>query len=117
MYAKCGSIDDAWRVFNRMPTQDVVSWSVMILGHVKVWASTKGIGTILRNAAALEEGRKALKQIIQNGYGSDVFVGNRLVDMYTECGSIEDAWKVFNSMSSHNMVAWDTMILAHVKCG
>ncbi|CAK9875535.1 unnamed protein product [Sphagnum jensenii] len=50
MYAKCGSIDDAWRVFNRMPTQDVVSWSVMILGHVKVWASTKGIGTILRNA-------------------------------------------------------------------
>jgi pentatricopeptide repeat protein len=50
MYTKCGSIDDAWRVFNRMPTQDVVSWSAMILGHVEVWASTKGIGTILRNA-------------------------------------------------------------------
>jgi hypothetical protein len=31
--------------------------------------------------AALEEGRKAHKQIIQNGYESDVFVGNRLVDM------------------------------------
>jgi hypothetical protein len=34
--------------------------------------------------AALEEGRKAHKQIIQNGYESDVFVGNRLVHMYTK---------------------------------
>ncbi len=67
--------------------------------------------------AALEEGRKAHKQIIQYGDESDVFVGNRLVDMYTECGSIEDAWRVFNSMSSHNMVAGGTMILAHAKCG
>jgi pentatricopeptide repeat protein len=35
MYAKCGSIDDAWRVLNKMPARDVVSWTVMILGHVK----------------------------------------------------------------------------------
>ncbi len=31
MYAKCGSIEYAWRVFNKMPFRDVV----MILGHVK----------------------------------------------------------------------------------
>jgi pentatricopeptide repeat protein len=31
MYAKCGRIEDAWRVFNKMPSQNVVTWSPMIL--------------------------------------------------------------------------------------
>jgi pentatricopeptide repeat protein len=35
MYAKCGSMDDAQRVFSKMPSRDVVTWNAMILGHVK----------------------------------------------------------------------------------
>jgi pentatricopeptide repeat protein len=35
MYAKCGNIEDAWRVFNKMPLRNVVTWNVMVLGHVK----------------------------------------------------------------------------------
>jgi pentatricopeptide repeat protein len=31
MYAKCGSLEDVWRVFNKMPSCDVVSW-IAILG-------------------------------------------------------------------------------------
>jgi len=34
-YAKCGSIEDVWRVFNKMLSQDVVTWIAMILGLVK----------------------------------------------------------------------------------
>ncbi len=34
-YAKCGSIEDVWRVFNKMLSQDVVTWTAMILGLVK----------------------------------------------------------------------------------
>jgi hypothetical protein len=30
-----GSIEDAWPVFKKMPFQDVVTWTAMILGHVK----------------------------------------------------------------------------------
>jgi hypothetical protein len=30
-----GSIEDAWPVFTKMPFQDVVTWTTMILGHVK----------------------------------------------------------------------------------
>jgi pentatricopeptide repeat protein len=35
MYAKCGSMHSACRVFNKMPTQDLVTWNAMIFGHVK----------------------------------------------------------------------------------
>ncbi len=45
------------------------------------------------------------------------FVGNSLVDMYAKCGSVEDAWRVFNTMSSRNVVCWNAMLLAHVNCG
>jgi pentatricopeptide repeat protein len=31
MYAKCGNIEDALRVFNKLLSRDVVTWSAMIL--------------------------------------------------------------------------------------
>jgi pentatricopeptide repeat protein len=33
MYAKCGSMEDAWRVFNKMPSCNVVSWNIMLGGY------------------------------------------------------------------------------------
>ncbi len=44
MYAKCGSTEDAWRVFNKMPSENVVTWSTMILGHVKCGEGQKALG-------------------------------------------------------------------------
>jgi len=32
MYAKCGSMEDAQRVFNEMPSHNVVSWTTMLQG-------------------------------------------------------------------------------------
>jgi pentatricopeptide repeat protein len=43
MYAKCGSTEDVWRVFNRIPSQDVVTWNTMILGHVKCRQGQKAL--------------------------------------------------------------------------
>jgi pentatricopeptide repeat domain-containing protein 1 len=112
MYAKCGSMDDACRVFDKMVSRDVVSWTVMMLGHVKCGQGQKALGLfrqmqqegVLPNAVtfmvvlnacasvvALEEGRRVHEQIIQSSCESDVFVGNSLIDMYAKCGSMEDA--------------------------
>ncbi len=45
MYAKCGSIEGAWRVFNKMaPSQNAVTWNAMIL------PSVEGTGNISTNA-------------------------------------------------------------------
>jgi pentatricopeptide repeat protein len=32
MYAKCGSMEDAWRVFNKMPSRNVVVWNAILGG-------------------------------------------------------------------------------------
>jgi pentatricopeptide repeat protein len=131
MYAKCGSIEDAWIVFNKMSSRDVVTWNAMILEHVKCGQGQKALQlfqqmqqenmqpdsvtfvAVLNACAsigALKEGRCAHAEIIQSGCESHVFVGNSLVDMYTKCGSIEDAWIVFNKMSSQDVVTWNAIL-------
>ncbi len=137
MYAKCGSIEEAWKVFNKMPSRDVVTWNAMVLGHVKCGQGQKalelfrqmqregvqpssvtfvGVLKACASVVAIEEGRCVHQKIIQSGLDSNVFVGSSLVDMYAKCGSIEEAWKVFNKMPSRNVVTWTTMILGHVQC-
>jgi pentatricopeptide repeat protein len=97
MYPKCGSIEDAWRVFNKMPSQNVVTWSTMIFGHVKCGQGQKALGLfqqmqqegvqpdsvtfvgVLKACAsmvAIEEGRCVHRDIIQRGMESYVFVGS-----------------------------------------
>ncbi|KAH8964129.1 hypothetical protein BDL97_04G048000 [Sphagnum fallax] len=138
MYAKCGTMEDAQSVFNKMLHRDVVTWTAMILGHVKCGEGRKalelfrkmqaegvgpdsftfvGVLNACASLVALEEGRSIHEQIVRSGFESVTFVGNSLVDMYTKCGSIEDAWRVFNKMSSRNVVCWNALLLGHVKCG
>ena len=35
MYAKCGALQKAHKVFDELPKQDVVAWSVLISGYVE----------------------------------------------------------------------------------
>jgi pentatricopeptide repeat protein len=43
MYARCGSMEDAHRVFNKMPSYDVVNQTVLILGFVICGQGAEGI--------------------------------------------------------------------------
>ncbi|KAJ7542616.1 hypothetical protein O6H91_09G003200 [Diphasiastrum complanatum] len=131
MYVKCGSVQDAHRVFKEMPRRNVVSWSAMIMGYVKLgqgrqalklfrWMQHEQVKpdklaflavlSACASAAALEEGKFVHRLVIQRQLQSDLHVGSSLVDMYSKCGSIEDARKVFDSMPTCNVVAWTSMI-------
>jgi pentatricopeptide repeat protein len=57
----------------------------------------------------LEEGRRVHQQIIESGFESNAFVGSSLVDMYAKCGSIEDAWRVFDKMLTHDVFSWNAI--------
>jgi pentatricopeptide repeat protein len=107
MYVKCGSMEDAFKVFHSMPAHDVVVWNVMILGYVKYGQGQKAlalyeemqhegvkpnsvtfVGAINACASiiALEQARHIHKQIIDCGCESNLFVGSSLVDMYAKMG-------------------------------
>jgi hypothetical protein len=96
MYAKSGIMQDPRRVFNKMPSQDVVTSTAMILGHVQCGQGQMaleqfqqmqqegvqsdsvtfvGFLNACSSVVAFEEGWYVHQQIIQSGLESDVFVG------------------------------------------
>jgi pentatricopeptide repeat protein len=131
MYAKCGNMNDASRVFNQMPSRDVVSWNVMILGHVKCGQSQKALELFRQmqcegvppsyvtfmwvlnacgNVVALDEGRWAHTQILDVGCEDNMFVASSLVNVYAKCRSMDNEWRVFNKMASHDVVSWNALL-------
>ncbi|KAH8968158.1 hypothetical protein BDL97_03G115500 [Sphagnum fallax] len=83
-----------------MQQEDVQPDSVSFMGVLNACASV----------VALEQGRCAHEQIIESGWDLDVFVQKSLVDMYAKCGSLEDAWRVFDKMPSHDVVSWNSIL-------
>eukprot|EP01018_Ginkgo_biloba_P000686 Gb_34816 [translate_table: standard] len=140
MYAKCGNIENARKVFDELPKRDDISWNAMLVGYAQnrhgedaltlfsqmrcarakldqvSFASILGVCASL---AALEQGKQVHALIIVTGFKSDVFVGNSLISMYIECESIENAREVFDKMVERNAASWIAMVAgyAHGSCG
>jgi pentatricopeptide repeat protein len=138
MYANCKSTGSSRQVFNRIPDRDMVLWNTSIAGYVRngcdeeAWKlfcqmqrentgmSTFTFASVLRACAglvALEQGEQAHAHIIKAGFEFDIFVGSSLVDMYSKCGHIQNARKLFDTMPKRDVVSWTAMILGYAQNG
>lgn len=89
MYAKCGSVDLARKVFERTPDKDVVVWSAMIVGY----------GLHGRGQQAIDLFH-AMKQA--GAHPNDVtFVG--LLTACNHSGLVEEGWELFHSMREYGI--------------
>eukprot|EP01018_Ginkgo_biloba_P022102 Gb_10152 [translate_table: standard] len=138
MYAKCGCIEDARYVFDRMPTLDVVLWTAMIVGYTQNEHGEKALKLFCEmqwtdiipnpytfasvfsacaNLAALAHGQQVHANVIKTGFESYNSVQTGLVSMYAKCRKIEDAHKVFDKMSEQSVVSWTAMISGYAQNG
>ena len=136
LYAVCGVIKAVQKLFDGSPQRDLVSWTTLIQGYVKMGLLREGVATffemcdsnlrademtlvIVLSACSklgdLELGQKIHDYMRDNEVNSDVFVGNALVNMYLNCGDADFACKLFDEMPFRNVVSWNSMIsgLAH----
>ncbi|XP_071698543.1 pentatricopeptide repeat-containing protein At4g32450, mitochondrial-like [Rutidosis leptorrhynchoides] len=68
---------------------------------------------------SLEQGRKVHESLVRSLSSSsiDVWIFNKILDMYAKCGSVEDALKVFDKTSLRSVTCWDTMITLFARNG
>lgn len=133
LYAKCGEVELADTVFFGMPDKNDVSWNALLNGYahrgdgeevLKLFSrmtecemkfSKFTLSTVLKgcaNSRNLREGKVLHSLVIRNGCELDEFLGCSLVDMYSKCGAIYDAQKVFNRIKDPDIVTWSAMIAA-----
>ncbi|XP_017437066.1 pentatricopeptide repeat-containing protein At4g33990 isoform X2 [Vigna angularis] len=132
MYAKLGLIDCARAVFEQLPRRDVISWNTLITGYAQNGLASEAIDaynmmgecrTIIPNQGtwvsilpayshigALQQGMKIHGRLIKNSLYLDVFVATCLIDMYGECGKLEDAMSLFYEIPRETSVPWNAII-------
>lgn len=139
MYAKCGHLKFARRVFNSLTERDSVSWTSIIYGaaHFGLGEEALQLFSQMRDALVnvdefaiatvlgvclsqnnLSIGEQLHAHTIKTGMESFVPVGNALVTMYAKCGgNIQKAYCEFEFMPRRNIISWTAMITAFSQNG
>lgn len=141
-YARCGDMEGALEMFRAMPARNVISWTTMISGYSQSGQYQKALDTFLEmerekgvrpnevtiasvltacaNLGALEIGQRIEGYAREKGYFANMFVCNAILEMYSRCGSIDRAQRVFDEIGRRRDVcSWNSMIMGlavHGKC-
>lgn len=133
-YARCGDMEGALEMFRAMPARNVISWTTMISGYSQIGQYQKALDTFLEmerekgvrpnevtiasvlpacaNLGALEFGQRIEGYARERGYFANMFVCNAILEMYSRCGSIDRAQRVFDEIGSRRDVcSWNSMIM------
>lgn len=138
LYTKCGDADDARRVFQKMPKNDVVPWTLMVSRYAQSDRCEEALdmfcqmrqafvapnqftyASVLQACATMESlvlGMQIHCHVVKVGLDSDVFVSNALMDVYAKCGKIENSMDLFVESANRSDVSWNTMIVGYVQLG
>uniref|UniRef100_A0A2N9IZ22 DYW domain-containing protein n=1 Tax=Fagus sylvatica TaxID=28930 RepID=A0A2N9IZ22_FAGSY len=133
MYAKCGEIKLARKLFDEMPEKNVVSWSGMIYGYAQLGEDEEALRlfkqalfvnldvndftftSVIRvcgNSTLLQLGKQIHGLCFKTSFDSSAFVGSSLVSLYSKCGDIEGAYRVFDDIPVRNLGMWNAMLIA-----
>ena len=131
MYSKCGYCVDAVKVFNEMPTRNLVSWGALIAGFVQCNRCNKALEvfqemiiqgfepnqslvtsalTACAQLGALDQGRWLHRYIDRNKLELNLKLGTALIDMHSKCGSVDEALFVFEKLPAKDVYSWTAMI-------
>ncbi|KAI7994979.1 Pentatricopeptide repeat-containing protein [Camellia lanceoleosa] len=134
MYAKCGCLNNAQRVFDLMENCDLVVWNTMITGYAQndyeeealelfyqmlyegFYPNETSYSSVLKASAVMSDlavGRCFHAKTLKHGFLSDVYVGTALVDMYSKCMDMKNAERAFLEMKKRNLVTYNVLITGY----
>ncbi|XVF29432.1 hypothetical protein REPUB_Repub15cG0120500 [Reevesia pubescens] len=131
MYAKCGDIVSARRVFEMVDEKCIFLWTSMIAAYTQHGYSPEALDLFKRllrtglkpneatvssilsacaDLGSLSMGKEIEHYVKLNGLASNRQVQTSLIHMFCKCGSIEKAEEVFAGVSHRDLAVWSSMI-------
>ncbi|KAL6843859.1 hypothetical protein ACP4OV_026430 [Aristida adscensionis] len=139
MYSRCGSVQTAFDVFDKLPEKDIVSWNTMVTALVQNDFDLEGLLLVYQmqksgfaadsvtltavlsaasNTGDLQIGKQAHGYLIRHGIEGEG-LESYLIDMYAKSGRIEVAQRVFDGYGNEERdeVTWNAMIAGYTQSG
>uniref|UniRef100_A0A2N9GXV2 Uncharacterized protein n=1 Tax=Fagus sylvatica TaxID=28930 RepID=A0A2N9GXV2_FAGSY len=137
-FSQIGDIEKARKFFDQMPEQNVITWNSMLSTYTQhgFWEEGLKLYTLMRregvkpdwitfatsisacaDLAILKLGIQIVSQAEKLGFGSNVSVANSVVTMYSRCGRIEEAQKVFDLIHEKNLISWNAIMAGYAQNG
>lgn len=137
-YAKNGDVYAARLVFDEAPSKDRGIWGAMISGYVqnncfkeglKLFrlmqlsgirpdeASLVSVLSACANLGCLEIGKWIHRYVEKVEMAVGLRLGTALIDMYSKCGCLDLADKVFDKMRQRDVICYNAMISAYAMNG
>lgn len=134
MYAKAGALKEARKQFEHMKYRDNISWNAIIVGYVQEEKETDAFDMFRRmnlhgivpnevslasilsacgNMKVLEVGLQFHSLSVKLGLETNLFAGSSLIDMYSKCGAIENAHKIYSRMPEWSVVSMNALIAGY----
>jgi pentatricopeptide repeat protein len=128
----------ARELFDKAPERNVVTWTTMMKGYLQGMQSELALGlfngmltegvtpnkvTFLgaldacSNLAALCEGQQVHQMICKTAFQFDTFVESALMNVYSKCGEIGLATKLFDLSREKDLISWNGIIAAYAHHG
>ncbi|XP_050227827.1 pentatricopeptide repeat-containing protein At4g37170 [Mercurialis annua] len=138
MYGKCGSIEEARCIFDKMVHRDVVTWTAMIGRYFEDGRRKEGFdlfAELLRSGIRSNDftfagvlnacadisaegvGKQVHGHMIRIGFGALSFAASALVHMYSKCGNMINAERVFRGTPRPDLVSWTSLISGYAQNG
>ncbi|KAK9166660.1 hypothetical protein Scep_001851 [Stephania cephalantha] len=132
VYVRMGKLFDARKVFDEMPERNIVSWTAILNGYLKlggddevlelfnelievgVQPNSKTFVCVLNLCARRVDfalGRQ-IHACVVKGNWSNLIVDCAVLYFYAQCDDLAGAFQVFNRMPMRDVVSWTTMVTA-----
>nr|GEV19711.1 pentatricopeptide repeat-containing protein At1g20230-like [Tanacetum cinerariifolium] len=137
-YCDSGDLRRARQLFDKIPTPDLHSLTVLISAYTKQGLQKEGISlyTRLRDGGSqpdkfvllsfvkacatsrdLTEAQRAYKDAVAFGLNKDILLGNAMIDMFGKCKCVDGARRAFEELEFRDVITWTSMCSCYVSCG
>ncbi|KAJ4825494.1 hypothetical protein Tsubulata_037483 [Turnera subulata] len=137
--SRAGDINYAYLVFTQIQNPNLFVWNTIIRGFSKSSVPQQAIHLFIRmlftspsppqtltypsvfkayaQLGLARQGSQLHARVIKLGLEDDNFIRNTILYMYSSCGFLSEAWRVFDATLELDVVGWNTMIMGLAKCG
>ncbi|KAL9153407.1 hypothetical protein ABFS82_10G046700 [Erythranthe guttata] len=138
MCTRCGRMEDAERIFHHstLERSSSIMLTAMICGYARNSEPEKAISLICQWLHQVHDdvvdevaiasilgvcadlgfrklGEQFYCRALKCSLLHDIGVGNAVISMYSKCGDMEEANKVFDKMPAHDIVSWNSLLAGY----